>query len=213
MRTLIVLLSLGCACKQASTAPAAPDAPTAPVVAAPAAPTALAAPAAPTADAAPVPPPQQRPGGPTLDACRRAADHLATLVVDSAIGATNDERAYVERMQARGRGLAVALCMEVAVPQEAECMQRAKDFGSLAACERFRREVPKDLLAHTEPTQADCERFFDRLRQFRIEDGDDPHAIDATRDQVVRSCQEKAKIGTLACFIASPTYRQARSCP
>src|SRR5262249_9828882 len=164
-------------------------------------------------DAAPAVQLRPRPGGPTIEACRAAADHLATLIVDSAVGATNEERAYVESGLAENPGRTLALCVEVAVPKEVECMQAAKDFVTLASCERFRRELPKDLLNRTEPTLADCERFFDRLRQFRIEEGADPDEIDKSRDQAVRACQEKAKVGTLACFIASPTYAQARSCP
>jgi hypothetical protein len=197
MRTLIVLLCLGCACKQTSKEqPAAADAPRAPAV-----------------DAAPAAKLRPRPGGPTVEECQKAADHLASLIIDSAVGASNEERGYVEKLLAQRNTLTLAICVEVAVPREVECMQAAKDFMSLASCERFRREVPKDLLSHAEPTQADCERLFDRLRQFRIEEGTDPDEVETTRDQVVRACQEKAKIGTVACFIASPTYAQARSCP
>ena len=40
-----------------------------------------------------------------------------------------------------------------------------------------------------------------------------PAEVERDRDQIVRSCQEKAKMGTIVCFIASPTYEQARRCP
>jgi len=146
-------------------------------------------------------------------ACQKAAEHLASLMVDSAVGATNEQRAYVETMMAKEKGATVEVCLQIAVPAEVECMVAATDVRALAACERFRREIPKELLSHNEPTQADCERMFDRLRQFKIQDGAEPSEVDATRDQVVRSCQEKAKIGTVACFLASPTYEQARKCP
>jgi len=167
---------------------------------------------APPSDAAPARL-EARPGGPTVAACQKAAEHLAWLMVDSAVGATNEQRAYVETMLAREKGTTVQICLQIAVPAEVDCMVAAKDVLTLAACERFRREVPKELTAHAEPTQADCERFFDRLRQFKIQEGAEPAEVDATRDQVVRSCQEKAKIGTIACFLASPTYEQARKCP
>ncbi len=199
MRTLIVFVCLACACTQTSKEQPAD----APRVAAGAA----------AIDAAARPRLRPRVGGPTLEECQKAAEHLASLIIDSAVGASNEERAYVEGVLAGQRGKTLAVCVEVAVPKEVECMKAAKDFVSLASCERFRRELPKDLLSRTEPTQADCERFFDRLRQFRIEEGTDPDEIERSRDQVVRACQEKAKIGTVACFIASPTYAQARSCP
>jgi len=66
---------------------------------------------------------------------------------------------------------------------------------------------------HREPTAADCARFFARLRQLQLAEGVRPEEIDPDRDQIIRTCQEKAKAGTIACFIASPTYEQARRCP
>jgi hypothetical protein len=202
MRTLTLLLLVACSPKEPKERPAAPpDAAPPPIAKAPPAP-----------DAAPVVL-RARPGGPTVEACQKAAEHLGSLVVDSAVGATNAERKYVERMFSRQRGTTVQICLEIAVPAEVACMNAAKDMGTLAACERFRREVPKELIARAQPTQADCERMFDRLRQFKIQEGAEPAEVDATRDQVVRACEEKAKVGTIACFIASPTYEQARKCP
>jgi hypothetical protein len=202
MRTLTLALLIACSPKERPAAP--PDAAPAPP------PTKAEAP--PATDAAPARL-QSRPGGPTVEACQKAAEHLASLMVDSAVGATNAQRAYVETMLSREKGTTVQICLQIAVPAEVACMVVAKDVGTLAACERFRREVPKELTSHTEPTQADCERMFDRLRQFKIQEGTDPDEVDATRDQVVRACQEKAKVGTIACFLASPTYAQARKCP
>ena len=199
MRTLTLLLLVACSPKERPAAP--PDAAPPPIAKAPPAP-----------DAAPILL-RARAGGPTVEACQKAAEHLASLVVDSAVGISNAQRAYAETMLSRQQGRTVQICLEIAVPAEVACMNVAKNIGTLAACERFRREVPKELTAHTEPTQADCERMFDRLRQFKIQDGAEPAEVDATRDQVVRACQEKAKVGTIACFIASPTYEQARKCP
>ena len=92
-------------------------------------------------------------------------------------------------------------------------MLAAKDFVTLVACERIRREIPKSMLGHSEPTLEDCELFFDRLRQFKIEQGVPFAEIDKTRDQIVRSCQEKAKIGTIECFLTAQNYDMARRCP
>jgi hypothetical protein len=167
----------------------------------------------PTPSPASAPALSARPGGPTLDACGKAADHLAAVLVDSAVGATNEQRSSLERMAGAGREEIVRYCLEVAVPKEIDCVLAAKDVAGLTNCDRFRREVPADIALSREPTQADCERFFDRLRGFRIEEGAAPADLDRDRDQIVRACQEKAKIGTVACFIASPTYAQARACP
>jgi hypothetical protein len=114
---------------------------------------------------------------------------------------------------AKDRDFVVHFCLETAVVKEVACLNVAKDFGSLASCERFRREVPTDLVSHKEVTLADCERFFDRLRQFKVTAGVEPAEIDKTKDQIIRACQEKANPGTIACFLASPTYDQARRCP
>ena len=104
-------------------------------------------------------------------------------------------------------------CLEIAVPQEIACVVAAKEVDKLVGCERKRREIPEALAVARELTEADCARFFDRLRQFKLIEGVKPEDIDKDRDQIIRSCQEKARPGTVACFIASPTYEQARRCP
>jgi hypothetical protein len=131
-------------------------------------------------------------------------------VVDDASKA---EREYVARLIGANRSSVMRYCLELAVPKEIECVVAAKSFDGLAGCENRRREISEELVAHSEPTLADCEKFFDRLRQFKVAEGVSPKEIDKDRDQVVRSCQEKARAGTIACFIASPTYEQARRCP
>lgn len=148
-----------------------------------------------------------------MAACRQAAAHLGDLVIDAALGPTPEQRKYLEHMMAKDRDEVVRYCLEVAAPKEIACVLTAKDVPGLAGCDRFRRELPPELLEHKEPSGTDCERLFDRLRGFRIEEGVNPVDIDRDRDQLVRSCQEKAKIGTIACFLASPTYAQARRCP
>jgi hypothetical protein len=169
----------------------------------------------PTPTPTPPSPLAARPGGPDLDTCERAADHLAALVEGASLppNATEAARAYVSGLLQQGRHQVVRFCLETAVPKEIDCVLAAKDATGLSGCERFRREIPKDLAAHTEVTLADCERFFDRLRQFKIEAGVSAAEVDKTKDQIVRTCQEKAKAGTIACFVASPTYEQARRCP
>jgi hypothetical protein len=200
--SLVVLCTAACG-KAAAPAPAAPDA----------APRAAAAPATdarPPAAAAYVPGP--RPGGPSQEACTKAAAHLGDLIEDSALGPTAEQRAYLERVLAHDHDQVVAYCLEVAVPREIDCLLAAKDVSGVFGCDRFRREVG-GLVDHKEPARADCERLFDRLRGFKIEEGAAPAEVDKDRDQIVRSCQEKAKLGTIVCFIASPTYEQARRCP
>jgi hypothetical protein len=209
------------ACGQKTAAPAdaaAPQATAAPDARAPAA--ALPGSDATAGAAAPAPPRTvaPRPGGPSLDACQKAALHLADLVEDSALAPTNEQRAYLEHLLARDHTRVVVYCLEVTVPKEVECLVSAKTVEATFSCDRFRRELPRDITegdptTHREPSRQDCERFFDRLRGFQIEEGADVDGVDKDRDQIVRACQEKAKIGTVACFIASPTYEQARHCP
>src|SRR5437764_1032782 len=82
-----------------------------------------------------------------------------------------------------------------------------------AACERFRGQVPKDLRDKKEVTEADCQKLFERLRQFKVQDGVPGERVDQDKDQIIRTCLDKAKPGTVACFIASRTYEEARRCP
>lgn len=179
----------------------------------PANPTPAAAP-----DAAPVaqrPEPQEREGGPTRAVCEQLADRLATFVVDSMLPADADaeKRAYVEKVAKNDRPNVLRFCLESATPEEAACVVKATDYPTLAACERFRRQVPKDLASRDEVTTADCEKLYERLRQFKIDEGVAAAEIEQTKDQVVRACEEKAKPGTVACFIASRSYEEARRCP
>src|SRR5262249_52495977 len=146
-----------------------------------------------------------RPLGPSVEACGKAADHLAALVEDSALGPTAEQRAYLEHVLARDRAQVIRYCLEVAAPKEIECLLAAKDAARLLECGKERRSVG-DLAEHKELTREDCERFFDRLRGFQIEDGASPEAVDKDRDQIIRACQDKAKVGTVVCFIASPSY-------
>jgi len=128
-------------------------------------------------------------------------------------GSSAEERAYAKKLTASGREGVMRYCLEIAVPKEIACVSAAKTTEGLVGCENFRRELTEELVAHTEATEADCARFFDRLRQFKLAEGATPDEVDKTRDQIIRTCQERAKPGTIACFIASPTYEQARRCP
>ena len=177
------------------------------------------APAAPP-DAAPsnkVPLPlAERPLGPTRPACEAMTGHLKTLLLEKAAPSaqTPEQQAYSKTLLEKFTPLGVAYCLQVASPKEVECLTAAKTSDELSTCERFRREIPADLLERNEVVLSDCELVFDRLRQFKIEEeGAAPLEIDETRDQIVRSCVEKAKVGTIACFVASKTYAQARHCP
>jgi hypothetical protein len=164
----------------------------------------------PAADAGPA---RARPLGPGVAECEQAADHLAALVEDSALGPTAEQRAYLEHVLSHDRAQVIDYCVQLAVPKEVECIRAAKEVPGLFGCERFRREVPSDLAERRELTRADCERFYDRLRGFKLEEGASPAEVDNDRDQIIRACQDKAKVGTVACFIASPSYEQARRCP
>jgi hypothetical protein len=162
-----------------------------------------------------LPPLQQRPNGPSIKACEQAAAHLGELVIQATApsGLTDKEMTYVTAMSHANREQIISLCLQTAAVKEIDCVLAAKTIADVGGCERFRREVPEDLAEHREVTDKDCARFFDRLRQFKIEEGADPAEIDKTRDQIIRACEEKAKPGTIACFIASPDYAHARLCP
>jgi hypothetical protein len=158
----------------------------------------------------------ERPNGPTRAACEALGERLKTLLLEGAPapGQTPEQQAYAKSALEKMAPLGLSYCLQVAVPKEVECLTKAHNQTELAACERFRREIPPDLLERKEVLLSDCELLFDRLRQFKIEEeGANPDDIDKTRDQIVRSCVEKAKVGTVACFLASPNYAQARRCP
>jgi hypothetical protein len=210
---LVCLVVLLVACGKREPAPAAAPSPAAAPTPGP-----TATPAgAPAPAAAPALPPQPtalatRPGGPTVEACGRAADHLKELVVDTVEG-TREQRAYVEQLVGSSREAVLRYCLELAVPREIECVLAARSFEGLSGCENHRREISEELALRSEPTEADCGRFYDRLRQFRLAEGVSPAEMDRDRDQIIRTCQERARAGTIACFVASPTYEQARRCP
>ncbi len=168
-----------------------------------------------TLPATPPHPLTARPGGPSIESCQKAADHLAELFTQATApsGLTNEQMAYVNAVEHASRAQIVQFCVQTAAVKEIDCVVAATTVDGVGGCERFRREVPEDLVMHKEATEKDCARFFDRLRQFKLADGDDPAEIDKTRDQIIRACEEKAKPGTIACFIASPTYDHARLCP
>ncbi len=175
--------------------------------------------AAATPDAAPAAPqrpePKEREDGPKRATCETLADHLGGFVTDSMLpaNATAEQRAYVEKLVKDDRPNVVRFCLESATPEEADCAIKAADFPTLAACERFRRQVPKDLAKRDEVTPEDCEKVFLRLKQFKIDEGVSADEVDKTKDQIIRACEEKAKPGTVACFISSRTYEEARRCP
>ena len=145
--------------------------------------------------------------------CEKAADHLKELFLKIDPGSSEAQLAYARKMLDANRENVVRYCLETAAVPEIECVLAAKSTEGLVGCERKRRSVDEKLATATELTEADCTRFFDRLRQFKIADGVKPDEVDRDRDQIIRACQEKANPGTVACFIASPTYEQARRCP
>lgn len=210
MKRLLWVMLLAAACGKTETKAPPTEAQKPPALTPPAA--AAAADAAP-ATAAPAAPAAARPGGPSVEACEKAADHLKSLVVESVVGSTAQERAYVAQLIDKDRDKVVRYCLEIAVVKEIECVNAAPKVENLVGCERMRREITPELAMSRELSQADCAKFFDRLRQFKLAEGVAPAEIDKDRDQIIRACQEKAKPGTVACFIASPTYEQARRCP
>ena len=145
--------------------------------------------------------------------CEKAADHLKTLFLKIDPGSTEAQLAYGKQVLDANRENVVRYCLEVAAVPEIECVLAAKTTDGLVGCERKRRSVDEKLATATELSEADCTRFFDRLRQFKTAEGVPAEEVDRDRDQIIRACQEKANPGTVACFIASPTYEQARRCP
>jgi hypothetical protein len=157
----------------------------------------------------------ERPNAPTREQCERAADHLNSFVLSTLVpdDAPEADRKYVAGLTTQRREGIVQFCLETSNVDEANCMIEASDFPTLAACERFRRQVPPDLLERTKVTEADCELFFYKLRQFKIIEGVAPAEIDEDKDKLVATCLEKAKPGTLVCFLAARDYAGAKRCP
>ena len=120
---------------------------------------------------------------------------------------------YVQDMVKADRPNNLRFCLEALETPEVECVVKAADFTALAACERLRRQVPLDMLKRTEVTAEDCERFYVRYKQFMMTEGVPPAQLEADKDQLIRTCQEKAKVGTIACFLTATTYEEARRCP
>jgi hypothetical protein len=159
------------------------------------------------------PPLKAREGGPSLETCARAADHLKQVLLTIDPGSTEAQLEYGRKVLEANRERMMRYCLEVAVVEEIECILAAKEASGVVGCERMRQTVDERLATAKELTEADCARFFDRLRQFKVSEGVRPEEIDRDRDQIIRACQEKARPGTVACFIAAPTYEQARRCP
>jgi hypothetical protein len=199
-KILIALLLI--ACKSKSPAPAPKPAPPKPVAAA-------------SVDAGPpVAPPARGAWGPTIDQCTKLADHLNGFVMQEAqVGMTDEQVAYTQKLVSHNRPQVIEYCLQIASPAEVECVLAAPDMGTLLDCERRRREVG-DLPMHPELTQADCEHFFDRHRQFALtERGISPAEEDANKDLIVRECLDKGQRGAVSCFIAAPTWDIAQRCP
>src|SRR6187549_1255107 len=165
----LLLLALLAACGKESAKPAPAPAP---------APSPAPAPApspAPSPAAAPAPPPpaapstalRSRTGGPSVEMCEKAADHLKELFLKIDPGSTEAQLAYGRKLLDENRENVVRYCLEVAAVPEIECVLAAKETNGLTGCERKRRSVDEKLATATELTEADCIRFFDRLRQFK----------------------------------------------
>jgi hypothetical protein len=120
---------------------------------------------------------------------------------------------YVKDIVKKDRPNQLRFCLEALEVPEVECVIKAADFPTLAACERLRRQIPKEMLKRTEVTTEDCERFYVRYKQFMMTEGKTPEEIEANKDQLIRTCEEKAKPGTIACFLTATTYEEARRCP
>jgi hypothetical protein len=180
-------------------------------------------PAAPTPTPTPSPSPSrttttsttERPNAPSREQCERAADHLNSFVVESLApgDAPEADRKYVAGLTSQRREAIISFCLATSNVDEANCMIEASDFPTLAACERFRRQVPPELLERTKVTEADCELFFYKLRLFKLTEGVAAAEIEKDKDKLVATCMEKAKPGTLVCFLAARDYAQAKSCP
>ena len=202
--TIVLALSLLACSSKKEPSKEAPPAPTpdggaAAVIAAP--------------DASPAPPPlklAERRGGPTRAKCEQLADHLGGFVVAAMTrDAGASERDQIAGYVRDNREKMLYACLQVATPAEVDCALESKDFEGFAACERFRRQVG-EIAGRTKPTREDCERFYDRYRGFRVLEGADPDALDATRDQVIDKCLAEATPGMLACFLASHEYEDAK---
>lgn len=184
------------------------------------------APPAPTAKPAattpPAPPPVAKPapltareGGPSQLQCEHYADRVLSAVVEAktppGTSEQDKQRALVALQPERPNH--VGFCLAALEVKEVECVVASADFAALAACERWRRQVPDDMKGRTEVNEADCERFFVRYKQYMVETGVPPERVDQDKEQLVRTCLEKATPGTLACFITARSYEEAKRCP
>jgi hypothetical protein len=158
---------------------------------------------------------EARPGGPSVETCEKFADHTGTFVADSMLppGATDAQKKYVANVVKQDHGNRLAFCLGALEQKEIDCVLNAVDFPALAECERFRRQVPPDLVNHKEVTQDDCDRFYLRYKQFMMNDGVPSERVEKDKDQITRACMDKAKPGTVACFITAETYEEAKRCP
>jgi hypothetical protein len=208
-RPLVVCALLLAACTADKPTPPAADQARPPAPVKPPAPTPAPTPTTPT------PPPDPRTDIPTRAQCELYADRVLGMVVEASLppGASDpDKQAALVRLQPERKNH-LAFCLVALETKEVQCVVDAPDYAAMAQCERWRRQVPKALGDHDEVTQADCDRYFIRHRQYMIESGVTPEKVDADREQLVRLCLEKATPSTLACYITARSYEEARRCP
>jgi hypothetical protein len=184
----------------------------APAPAAPPVAKTLAADAAPAVTRAPA---KARPGGPSEATCDKFTEHVGKFIAEGLTrpGASAAEKQYVEKEVRGDHEHTRRFCLEALEQPEIDCVLATSDFNALAGCERLRRQVPKDMLGRSEVNEADCERFFVRHRQFMLAEGTPAEKLDADKDQIMRTCVDKARPGTIACYITAQTYEEARRCP
>jgi hypothetical protein len=201
VRSLVLGVALVAACQQQKSQEQ-------PVAAAPAKPIV-------SIDAAPVAAPAKpRPGGPSEELCEKFTAHVGKFIAEGFTrpGAGTEEKKFVDKQVHADREHTVRFCLEALEEPEITCVLAASDFHALSACERLRRQVPADMLGRNEVNEADCERFFVRHKQFMMGTGVSGLKIEADRDQVIRTCLEKARPGPIACYITAQTYEEARRC-
>jgi hypothetical protein len=147
--------------------------------------------------------------------CHQYADKVIGFVVEGLLPAGADDAARQIQRQKLGseEEKQLAFCLSALETKEVACVVAATDYNALAACERWRRQIPDDLDKRDKLTEADCERFFVRYRQFMVQDGIPPDAVDKDHARLVKTCLDKANPHTLACFLTAHTYDQAKKCP
>jgi hypothetical protein len=166
-------------------------------------------------DAAPRPEPVERDGGPTKDECAKFAEIVTRITGESmnSSTATAEQRAAVQKKLDEDKPNLVRFCVESLTKEEVECVSGATDFVGLTKCERFRRQVPKDLANAKKVTAEHCEQVFLRLKQFKLAEGVPAETIEKDHEKIVAACLKSAKPGTVACFITATSYEEAKRCP